>query len=387
MPSELNISNAQKYLQEIRVHDIESGGRFVSISGMKGCGKTNLMLLWSHQMCFIHPATKEVTKETVLWRARPSLDYWNYYLDPSFEWENDSLKREVRVHYRTEDKLSFMLETGELYIPPKNILSPYSSVVDLFENILPGAINVIYEPGEYSPSKAFRDIITARGFYGDNVWDNRTIDPTIFWIEFFAFLMQAKKAGFYTIVMDEADEVFPQHPRDLRYACQLYFKDLTRDLRKHNITYLLSFHTWGDLDWEITSKIMYKVWMRGARPPDGSILMRSNRAWTGARFNPVQLHYLALGHAIIENGGWGDTTTRKLKERPRVKTIYHSMKDGIDIEAWKPMSNAGRPQKDTPKNRHAAQAAAWLADDPIHAAEVAEMVETIKRSRSGPHNP
>lgn len=378
MVSELNISNAQKFLQEIRVHDIESGGRFVSISGMKGCGKTNLMLLWAHQMCFIHPATKEVNRETVIWRARPSLDYWNYYLAEDFEWENESLKRVVRVHYRSEDKLTFMLETGELFVPPRETLCPYTSVVDLYEHILPGAINIVYEPGEYLPSRAFRDIITARGFYKDDVWDSRTIDPTIFWIEFLAFLMQVKKAGFYTIIMDEADEVFPQHPRDLRYACQMYFKDLTRDLRKHNITYLLSFHTWSDLDWEITSKIMYKVWMKGARPPESSILMKSSRAWTGSRFNPTQLHYLQLGHAIIESGGWGDTTSRKLKERSRVKTIYHSMKDGIDVDAWKPMRSVGRPPKDTPRNRREEQAAEWLASDPANAAEVEEMVQSLQ---------
>jgi hypothetical protein len=379
MPSDLNIQNAERFMSEIQVHDIESGGRFVSISGAKGCGKTNLMLIWAHRMCFIHPATKDVVKETVLWRARPSLDYWNYYLDPDFEWENDAMKREVYVHYRSEDNLTFVLETGEIFVPPRKCLVPYTSVVDLYEHLVPGAINVIYEPGEYSPSQAFRDIITARGFYQEKVWDNRNIDPTIFWIEFLSFLMQVKKAGFYTLMMDEADEVFPQHPRDLRYACQSYFKDLTRDLRKHNITYILSFHTWGDLDWEITSKIMYKVWMKGAQPPEKSILMKSNKRWSGARFDPIQLHYLQTGHAIIESNGWGDTNTRKLKERSRVKTIYKSMQEGIDADAWKPVVGGGRPKKDSKKNRQIDQAAEWLAQDPANGATLDEWMASLQR--------
>ena len=334
MVSEFNQEKALALLDEIRIHRATTGGTFTSLCGSKGSGKTNYMLVLAQQMVFIHPLSGLPMKETILWRGR-EIDYWNYFFEPDFEWEDESLKREVFIHVHTGDEIEFKDE----FKKPLNLdgrVLKYDSAPTLYRNLVQGEINVIYEPLNYQMSPAVIDIITAKACMKREYLQKVEMDPPLFWFELVAFLMKAKGAGFLTIIMDEADEVFPMNPQGLRWHLQEWFKDKTRDLRKNNISFLFSMHAWNDIDYRISSKIMYKMWMKGAIPPPSSFVKKEKGI-------PRTL-FLPVGYIIVERDGYGDFKVRKLKERPRVKVNYLNQ-SGVDWDRWVPETESGEESR------------------------------------------
>lgn len=325
MVSDINVEFAARLLDEIRIHTNEMGGVFVSLCGSKGSGKTTWMHQYATQVGYIHPATKALTKETVIWRGR-DIDYWNWWLDPTYEWENTALKRDVVIHIHSEDEVEFRDEMKRPVTVPH--LRKYFSAPELYSNLETGAINVVYEPRDYRMSPAVKDILAARCCTVP-LSGNIRLDPPIFWFEFLAFLLRVKGPGFISILLDEADEIFPQNPVGIRWHIQEWFKDNAKDMRKNNITCLFSCHDWNDVDYRIGSKVQYKIWMKGARLPNSSIIRQLDaNALT-------RMLFTAVGQAMIERDGYGTFNIPKLRERPRVKAHFLNLA-GRDYERWVP---------------------------------------------------
>lgn len=309
MVSNINRIIAERLLNEIRIHDINLGGKMVAILGSKGSGKSHFLTRLAHQMVFLHPAKQILQRETVIWRGR-SLDYWSWMYEPDFEWEGPEFRRKVYVHYSINDTPQFINEIGDPIQFPPDALRPYRTVVDLHTNLALGEINVVYEPTKYQMSRAMHDLLLARSCSKHHALDDLEFDPALWWVEFLFYLLQFKKAGFLSVFIDEADEVFPANPAGIRWHMQGLFCDAAKDFRKANISFIFSMHDTTDLDYRLRSKTQYYGYMRGARPNNGSMIPRTT------------LILLPIGDIILERDGYGTTNLGKLTERPRVRTLF-----------------------------------------------------------------
>lgn len=322
MVSELNREIAIELQNRLLHHRIESGGTTASICGRPGCGKTTVLLHYAHQVAYLHPLSGAWIKETVIWRGR-DIDYWNWFLDPKFEWENPSLQRDIVIHIHDGDAgVRFFDELKNELDLPARAVRYYSAAPELYKNLVEGAINIVYEPRQYRPSEAAMDTIVAKSCGKREWYEDLTLDPCLFWFEFVAFLDLAKAAGFITIILDEADELFPQNPSGIRWWMQEWFRNKLRDFRKKNISFIYAFHSWSDIDYRISDKRMIRGWMRGANPPTKTSMISIARTRS-----------LATGRLILEDDGFGDIQIRKIRPRPRVKILWSQDSD-IDYSRW-----------------------------------------------------
>lgn len=324
MVSKINREIAERLLNEIRIHNANVGGTMTGIIGSKGSGKTHFLTRLAHQVLFMHPSTGQPTRETVIWRGR-TLDYWSWMYEPDFEWEMPAFRRKVYVHYHADDTPTFIDELGTRIRFPPDALRTYHRPTDLRENLVPGEINIIYEPTKYDMSRAMHDLLVARSCSKKGTMDGIEYDPALWWVEFLFFLLQFKKAGFVTVIVDEADEVFPANPSGIRWHLQGLFCDTAKDFRKANISFIFSIHDYTDLDYRLRSKTQYYGYMRGARPKPGSMVRRTTTIM------------LPIGDIIMERDGYGTTNLGKLVERPRVRTLF--LGGAGDLAAWSESAN------------------------------------------------
>ena len=71
MVSRINREIAERLLNEIRIHDINPGGKMVALLGSKGSGKSHFLTRLAHQMVFLHPAKQTLRRSRHLARAQP----------------------------------------------------------------------------------------------------------------------------------------------------------------------------------------------------------------------------------------------------------------------------------------------------------------------------
>lgn len=316
----INIASASEHLNAVRIHEIESGGVTFGIVGSKGSGKTHFLMHLAHQVVFLHPIVKNAVKETVIWRGRP-IDYWNYMFYPDFEWENEAFKRRVIVHYWEEDEPCFETEHRERLTIPE--LRSYSCVTDLYEQIVPGEVNVVYEPSVYLMSPGMLNNIARRSLISEKALTEVELDPCLWWAEFMFYVLNFKKAGFITFILDEIDEIFPAACQSIRWHVQALFADSLKDFRKANISLFFSIHDQTDLDYRIRSKIQFWGYMKGGIPPAGSAV---NKAYTMT---------LPVGDMIIERGTFGHVNLGKLSIRPRVRVSFPRETGNPDLWDYK----------------------------------------------------
>jgi len=294
-----------KHLSEALIHNNHDGGIVVGIFGAKGSGKTTLLIQITQKLSYINPITKKIAKEIVLWRGR-DIDYWNW-LDTN----------KVLLHFHDLDEPTF---TNDLMIEIHKLpqILRYNSNADLMKHIDPTRLNVIYEPQHYALSAELKNIITKRGFLKEGVFERIGIDPVIFWFDFCNYLLLNKSFEFISIIFDEADDIFPEQPGGIRWHLQLWFKDVLRDFRKRNISLFFTAHSHQDIDFRIKSKIMTRIWMRGALPTAGSLVRRQAPLW------------LKPGQAFIERDGFGKFVFDKIDPKPRVMIKFRKI-DPVEI--------------------------------------------------------
>ncbi len=306
--SRLNRDIAERLATEIRVHNPNMGGITFALVGSKGSGKTHSLIRMAHQMTYLSQSGIP-KRETVIWRGR-NLDYWNWMYDPSFQWTSKAFRRKTYIHHHEQDVPEFTDEFGFPLSLPPDAVKTYRSPRDLHRSLVPGEINVVYEPTHYDMTVGMEELIISRACSAANLLDDLEIDPALWWAEFLFYLLNFKKAGFVTVILDEADEIFPQSVSGIRWHIQSLFCDSAKDFRKANISLIYSIHDITDLDYRLRSKTQYWGYMRGARPKPGSLIY------------PKALINLPTGEIYLERDGFGNINFGKFLERPRVRAAF-----------------------------------------------------------------
>ncbi|MDW7990435.1 MAG: hypothetical protein RMH75_07240 [Archaeoglobaceae archaeon] len=286
---------ALRLFEEITFHTFEFGGTTVEIYGSKGSAKTTLMLKIAEKV-HCESYKNGVEKEKVIWRGR-DVDQWNWY--PG---------KDVRVFVFYEDDVKFYYEDGRRVDIE---YSRYKNFDDILSNL--GEFNVVYEPKNYIMPNELLEIIkrrapeaeTVKG--AEHVLTEACVDSSIWWFDFLYYLLHStNRPRFISVMIDEADEVFPELPSGLRWHLQLWFKDIVKDLRKRNISLYFSAHSFSDVDFRIRSKVQYRILLKGAKVPKNSLI------------NKTAPLFLPLGKAFIERDGFGIFAFDKLPTKQKI---------------------------------------------------------------------
>lgn len=309
MRSKLPAIEGRRLTTELTVHNNDFGGVTAVVYGSKGSGKTTLFLtLCQTVQCYNQKGQLEL--ETSIWRGGDE-DYWTWL---PYE------RTRVFIHRDNIDTVSFkcdedLSEYDRSQLPQ---IIMYKNNKDLYEKLLRGGINVVYEPTTYSLTDRLKKMIQRRGVAGDELFKKKEVDPIIWWFEFVDWLRVNKSLEHISVFIDEADQLLPVSPSGARWHLNLWFKDIMRALRKRNISLYLACHGYTDIDGRMRPKIMYRIYMKGACAPSESLI------WKTA---PITL---PQGKYYIERDAWGWARFNKIDEQPRVLVVLK--RDEVDDE-------------------------------------------------------
>ncbi len=310
MRSKLPALEGRRLTTELTVHNNDFGGVTAVVYGSKGSGKTTLFLtLCQTVQCYNQQGQLEL--ETSIWRGGDE-DYWTWL---PYE------RTRVFIHRDNIDTVSFkcdedLVEYDRSKLPQ---IIVYKNNKDLYDKLLRGGINVVYEPTTYSLTDRLKKMIQRRGVAGDELFKKKEVDPIIWWFEFVDWLRVNKSLEHISVFIDEADQLLPVSPSGARWHLNLWFKDIMRALRKRNISLYLACHGYTDIDGRMRPKIMYRIYMKGACAPSESLI------WKTA---PITL---PQGKYYIERDAWGWARFNKIEEQPRVLVVLKRDADDDEI--------------------------------------------------------
>lgn len=283
-------------MRDIRVHDdgVEAfGGISNMITGPMGCGKTTLLLQVGASVGSLSPGmTKEeytsqnvLRPETVIWRGR-RYDYWNSLLP--WNWKESypmsPVYRPVRVHHHVNDDLGFF----ERYEEPEPIeftgngisISTYRNAQDVYDALIPGGFNIVYEPNEYFlnndvvkqiTKKTLEDLRLMRLKRSRKKNRPDSGDPveapsSAFWFELIEYIMKTKKQSeFYSMFIDEAHQVAPEKVPGEMWHLIGWLSNSIIDMRRNNLSLFLTTHDLKLVDYRVVDRMLYFTWMPGSR--------------------------------------------------------------------------------------------------------------------------
>jgi len=302
-------------MRDISVHDdgvYASGGVDAMLVGRRGSGKTTMELQIAAGVRHLKGNAKKsnMTKdthtslETVIWRGR-KYDYWNTLLPENLHKSYpDAFLKPVHVHYYFEDELDFYMQPASRRVPIDFNngcrLIPYRTAAELYRNLVKGANNVVYEPAQYRLPKEIIERITKRKLEirrrsrrrkGDDEEEQTIPAPSsVFWFEFAERLIELKaRDEFFTVIIDEAHQVFPASARGEHWHLVDWFANTVIDLRRQNVTLIPATHDTTLVDYRITYRMEYFLWMPGSVPIPGR-----------TRVHPNLIGSLVVGEAVAE---------------------------------------------------------------------------------------
>ena len=319
--SEQGIRNASRIHKQMTLHDHDTGGAFVVITGGKGSGKTTALHHITQQSFTLEyrRGRRVFVPDMVLYRCRPEMmDTWPSLLDAKYPWSATSsdgrpLTREVAFFHHAGDFPLVKHEDEAALGGMEGRIHAYTDFPDLYRQLRPGGFNVILEPEHYTPGEDFLRRIEKKAYLTlpKKVF-GAEMDSAVWWVEFIEWLLYHKGTEGIVVVMDEADEVFTSGAAGLRFHIQAYFGSLARDFRRRVITFLMVLHNWGDADHAVTRKANFYVWFRGRPPPAFSELKK---------YGPL-IARLETGSCVFEHQGFGGNIWPVIPFTVRGKVVY-----------------------------------------------------------------
>lgn len=230
---------------------------------------------------------KHVHSESTLWRGR-EFDSWNI-LVPEIHKEHypNEYCKPLRVHVHKKSNLEFMQQVAKIdangeEMPAELVPIPgldvvrYSSVAELYNNLVDGGNNIIYPPVRHFMSARLKDAINTKR--NMSVTDRRYLVPEvdylverdIFLFEIFEYLYRANlktdRRRWFTSIIDESHDLFRSNAPDIYYWIIECMVDVLVDTRKHNLSLACMTHALNLIDYRILERASHFIWMRGAKP-------------------------------------------------------------------------------------------------------------------------
>lgn len=295
---------------EIITHDDgihAMGGVSAALVSIPGGGKSTLLMQLAQLVCHVpgRAAKWDVANlknqhrpETVIWRGL-EYDHWAGLI-PEFwmrSFPDYPSPKPLRLHIYCRDHITFYLDEisgGYQLILPAEDVKHYNSVEELYENLLPGGINVVYEPQEYYLSQqALQRILAAQltkaaAKYSE--MDEIRAPSHLWWYEFIEILTRVtQRREHFTLIIDEATGLFPFGAGGVLWHMIAWLVETFIHLRKRNISIIFALHGLDLVDTRIAKRIMYYIWLPGSLP-----------STSNSRVTPTLIGTLPLGWGIVE---------------------------------------------------------------------------------------
>ena len=272
---------SKRLLDDLITNRESRGGRLCIITGEQGSGKTTMLRRLAE--AFLEQDT------IVIWRGRQV---------EQVHWIPNWKERCTFWHWsRDEFKAYDVRGAAKLDITDELDVRTYDNPPDLLSSLEHGKLNVVYEPSTFYFTKSLRLLDVIRKSAGLKIARkamNQPHEGELIWFELFYLLVTRMDTYWYAVLLDEADDIFPESPQDLRWKLQEWAKNILRDLRKTRTNLVMCTHALSDMDYRIRSKIQFWIYMRNAKIPETSVIKKKELTCQ-----------LSVGQYIIENGYFG----------------------------------------------------------------------------------
>lgn len=315
--SQFSAKIGRKLTNEILITDpsdseLSAGGTQTVIIGSFGVGKSTMMAqfieysdstnesklpLMHARMYNDHEKLKKLHSfpTTGVYRLRDS-DIWPVLIPENWRarYPNDfRTPKDLVLFVHTDDAANVIFYTFDkkhepVPVPNMPPINTYSDAMDLIHKLKVGAINAILEPQNYYLSENLIDYIRIirsedrptelnkslapsgkrpvgrpREKKEPRDYSNVAVKPAVFWFD----VMNALKTGFHNkpvqCVFDEADDFISATSSDTHWWLVYDFAERYRDLRKNNISTVISTHSWDMLFYAIPKRASYKIMLPG----------------------------------------------------------------------------------------------------------------------------
>jgi len=125
-----------------------------------------------------------------------------------------------------------------------------------------------------------------------------------FFIEMLEELNVRRDIRWVSVFHDELQKLAPSNVEGGLWKRNKRLADALADTRKNYVSFYATCHDLSDVDYRVTRKMMYRVYLRDARIPRDSIIR-----------NKMLTHKLKLGEAIVEGSRFKLTKFTPLKKR------------------------------------------------------------------------
>jgi hypothetical protein len=334
---EVSSEIGEKLYFDTILHDdgnIGYGGQMVDLIGPPGVGKSTLIMQMAQ---FTRHLDYDTSKEdlikmqkkkqkapdfpeTVIMRGLSS-DHWNCLIPKNWKksFPNYGKPKFLVIHVHEDDNYGFYEVSPEKKqkINRELNIKPYKDAEELFDNIRPKAINIVYEPSKYFLTQKVIDTINISKLKKPNEKeenDNISIPapPVVFWFEFIEFLCRNTRGAFCTLIIDEFHLVARAYLRGDLFHMVAWLAETIIDMRKNNISFFISTHDENLIDYRITERIVKKIWFKGAVPKNSRVKLSLVSSLD------------KIGTAIIEqrNVEFGTLPFDKFKDAPPLLKAY-----------------------------------------------------------------
>lgn len=318
---------------EMTTHDdgvAATGGVFGMFLGAMGKGKSTLMVQYAQLANHVPGLAakwdvanlkNQHVPETVIWRGL-EYDHWNClipeYWIRSFPGTDP---KPIRLHMHYQDRLVFYVQAGKkkyrLMLPGEDTQF-YNSPEQLYENILQGGINVVYEPQEYYLSEKTLTRLLASQLSKKSDYskmEDVRAPSAMWWYEFIETLARVKaRHEFYTLQLDEADDIFPFGAQGAHWHLIGWLTRTIVHLRKNNISLLPATQDVNLIDHRIYDRVNYFVWLPGSRPKPRISMIHQNlirtlpRGWgiaeeANSRFGRIKFQRIPRQPPVVQAVG------------------------------------------------------------------------------------